>query len=71
MSINDGARIEVYDAKVDPETGDTTKSYYFDATFVKFDHMSVGSVKVPCVVFEKNNGFLGYSRLDFVKVVRG
>ena len=68
MSINDGARIEVHSAEADPITGECC---YVDATFVRFDHMSVGSVKVPCVVFEKNNGFLGYSRLDFVKVVRG
>ena len=67
MSINDGARIEVYEAEVNPTTGEC---YYVDATFIKFDHMSIGSVKTPCVVFEKNNGFLGCSSLNLVKVVR-
>ena len=71
MSINDGARIEVYDAEVDPETGDTTKSYCFDATFVKFGYMNLGSLYAPCVVFEKSDGFLGYCSIDLVKVVRG
>ena len=68
MSINDGARIEVYEAEVNPTTGER---YHVDATFVRFDYMSIGSVKAPCVVFEKSNGFLGCSSLNLVKVVRG